>query len=93
LAQTLMQILHLKPGTVRSDAVLVLEREGILIPTSDGFVTAQTFRRVISDHFVQRAATGRGNDDDGNSPTPTRPGNGYGDKNHEHTGPPGKTGK
>ena len=91
MAQTLVQLLNLSPGKSNADAVRILEREGVVIPTTDGHVTAQNFKRVIDSGLVARADLG--SNDDGPRPTETRPGNGYGDKNHQHTGPPGQVGK
>jgi hypothetical protein len=126
MAQTLVQLLDLPPGKGNSDALRILEREGISIPTSGGYVTAKNFMRVINDGVIcpprpnhgggddddddgGGGGNGRGDDDDrgggggrdddddgpprddddGPNPSPTRPGYGHGDKNHDHTGPPG----
>jgi hypothetical protein len=92
MAQTLVQLLNLAPGNGKADAVRILEREGIDIPTTEGYVTARNFTRVIDSGLAARASLSS-DDDDGPRPTETRPGHGYGDKNHEHTGPPGQAGK
>lgn len=118
MAQTLVQLWKLAPGNGSPDAVRILEREGILIRATGGYVTAQTFKRVMGNGLISRAELGRGgghdnrddddddgggrgddddggrgDDDDGPRPTRTKPGHGHGDKNHDHTGPPGKGGK
>jgi hypothetical protein len=100
-AQTLVQLLKLAPPKGDFDAVRILEREGIPITTSGGYVTANNFRRLIDNGVACRPKPNRGDDDDDSHgggghggddddrPTPTRPGHGHGDKNHDHTGPPG----
>lgn len=87
MACTMVQLLNLAPAKLDFDPVRILDAKGIFIKTTAGHVTPENFARVINNDPVLHAALGR--DDDNNAPTPTRPGNGYGDKNHDHTGPPG----
>src|SRR5262245_3163192 len=84
MAHTMVQLLKLPPGKGDFDAVRILEREGILIPTSDGYVALGNFRRVINNDIIRRAASsnqdgdnddqGEDDDDQGQPPTPTKPG-------------------
>jgi len=111
MAQTMVQLLKLDPGKGNRDPVGILDREGIVIGTRGGYVTADNFTRVINgsiecgkpgrggdgeDHDGHNGG-GRGDDDDDDDdddgrPTGTKPGEGHGDKNHDHSGPPGKKG-
>jgi len=64
MAQTLVQLLNLTPpGSGNSDALWVLERQGIAIPTRGGYVTHQNFRRVIEGGIASCANRGGGHDD------------------------------
>jgi hypothetical protein len=98
MAQTLVQLLNFPRGSGKTDAdaVRILERQGIVIPTTDGQVTARNFKRVIDSGLAFHSSLGRDgphHNDEGPRPTETRPGHGHGDKNHEHTGPPGQVAK
>jgi len=88
VAQTLVQLLNLAPRKGNFDAVRILEREGILISSTDGYVSQKSFVTLVDTGLPSRispTANLRGG-----PPSETRPGNGKGDKNHEHTGAPGQ---
>lgn len=99
VAQTIVQLLNLAPRKGNFDANRILEREGIILTSTGGYVTVKNLVTLVNDGFVARAG-GRGHghghgdddDDDDDRPTGTKPGNGYGDDNHDHSGPPGHTG-
>ena len=94
MAQTLVQLWDLAPTKSNADAVRILERRGIVIPTTAGQVTPRDFKHAIDSSLPTHNALSRDDDDAGGPrPTPIRPGHGHGDKNHEHTGPPGQVGK
>ena len=98
VAQTIVQLLNLAPRKGTFDANRILEREGIIIASNNGLVGAKEMSVFISNGFPDRVNPGRhrghqgDDDDDDDRPTGTKPGNGHGDDNHEHTGPPGQTG-
>ena len=90
LAQTLVQLLNLAPRKSNFDANRILEREGIILTSTDGYVTVKNLVKLIDDGFSRKVNPGRGNphgDDDDDRPTSTKPGNGNGG-----SGPPGHTG-
>jgi len=93
MAQTMVQLLKIDQGKANLDAVGILEREGIVISSTRGYVAAEDFTRAVNGSISPGNGGGQVNGDNGNSPSPTRPGNGYGDKNHDHTGPPGQNKK
>ena len=94
-AQTIVQLLNLAPRKGNVDAVRILEREGIILTSTDGLITIKDLVRTIDNGFLA-SANNNGNhygwdnrdDDDGPRPTGTKPGYGHGDDNHVHTGPP-----
>lgn len=98
VAQTIVQLLNLAPRKGNFDANRILEREGIILTSTGGFVTVKNLAVLIDTGFSSRASNnGRGHghdgdDDDDDRPTSTKPGNGHGDDNHDHSGPPGHTG-
>jgi len=65
VAHTMVQLLNLAPRKGNFDAVRILEREGIIITTTGGYVTLKNFVRLIDDGFSRRLRNGRGDDDDG----------------------------
>ena len=90
VAQTLVQLLNLAPRKGTFDAVQILQREGIILTSdSDGKVTVKDMAGLTGSLSPQFESPFR----DGNPPSETRPGYGKGDKNHEHTGPPGLANK
>jgi hypothetical protein len=102
VAQTLVQLLNLAPRKGNFDAVRILEREGIFISSSAGYVGVKQLVVLLDDGFSNRVNNGngeengngrRGGDDDDDVLTPTKPGYGKGDKNHDHSGPPGHAGQ
>jgi hypothetical protein len=91
VAQTIVQLLNLAPRKGTFDATRILEREGIILTSgSDGSVTVRNLVALVDSGFGPRVGTAGPRAE--NPPTETRPGGGKGDKNHEHTGPPGQTG-
>jgi hypothetical protein len=94
VSQTLVQLLNLAPRKGSFDASRILEREGILVTSdSSGYVGIKNMV-VLVDGFSPRINQGNPDDEnpdrnDDHRPTVTKPGNGYGDKNHDHSGPPG----
>ena len=98
VAQTIVQLLNLAPRKGTFDANRILEREGIIITSNNGMVSAKDMTILLGNGFGPRVNPGKGHghngddDDDDDRPTGTKPGNGYGDDNHVHTGPPGQTG-
>jgi len=93
VAQTLVQLLNLAPRKSTFDANRILEREGIILTSTDGYVTVKNLVKLIDDGFSRKVNPGRGHghhgddDDDDDRPTSTKPGNGNGG-----SGPPGHTG-
>ena len=65
VAQTLVQLLNLAPRKGNFDAIRILEREGIFISSSAGYVSIKHLVRLIDDGFGRRF--NRGDDDDGAS--------------------------
>jgi len=83
VAHSIVQLLNLAPRKGNFDAVRILEREGIIITTTGGFVTLKNFIRLIDDGFPRRCRPNHGggnddgdDDDDGNG---NGNGNGHGD--------------
>ena len=74
MAQTLVQLLNLAPRKGTFDAVRILEREGIVIQSGADGIRIKDFVAAVDSGFLAAA----------------KPGNGFGDKNHDHTGPPGQ---
>ena len=74
MAQTLVQLLNLAPRKGTFDAVRILEREGIVIQSGADGIRIKDFVAAVDSGFLVSA----------------KPGNGYGDDKHIHTGPPGR---
>ena len=71
-AQTIVQLLNLAPRKGTFDAIRILEREGIILGSTDGHVTIKNLVKLIDDGFVGRTRPNPGNgpahgrdDDDG----------------------------
>ena len=99
VAQTIVQLLNLAPRKGSFDAGRILEREGIVITSDNGLVGIKNMVALVNTGFGDRINPGDENenprtpdDPDDHRPTGTKPGNGYGDHNHDHSGPPGHDG-
>lgn len=92
MAHTMVQLLKLPPGKGNFDAVRILEREGIFIQTSGGYVAAGDFRRVINNDIVRRASSSK---QGGNNNNQGHNGQGHDgdddDDDDDHGKPPTKT--
>lgn len=74
MAQTLVQLLNLAPRKGTFDAIRILEREGIVLQSTGDVITIRNFVAAIDSGFLISA----------------KPGLGWGDKGHDHIGPPGR---
>lgn len=80
VAHTLVQLLNLAPRKGNFDAVQILQREGIIITTTDGYVTLKNFVRLIDDGLARgRLRNGQNDDDDDGN-------NGNGNGNNDDDG-------